>query len=94
MQVSRNRELPLGLREGNGVLTLTRDRLNVTEFEGQVGGGTVTARGGVLYRPELHFDLGLKSQGVRVLYAQSIRTTVDSDLASLGNMTMPCCKVR
>src|SRR5262249_40599458 len=25
---------PLGLRDGNGVLTLTRDRLNVTEFKG------------------------------------------------------------
>ena len=75
---------PLGLRDGNGVLTLTRDRLNVTEFKGQVGGGTVTARGGVLYRPALRFDLALKSQGVRVLYAQSIRTTVDSDLALTG----------
>jgi translocation and assembly module TamB len=76
--------LPVGLRDGNGTLTLTRDRLNITEFKGQVGGGTVTARGGVLYRPTLRFDLGLKAQGVRALYAQSIRTTVDSDLALTG----------
>ncbi|HSS99202.1 MAG TPA: translocation/assembly module TamB domain-containing protein [Terriglobales bacterium] len=75
---------PLGLRDGNGVLTLTRDRLNVTQFKGQVGGGTVTAGGGVVYKPALRFDLGLKAEGVRVLYAQSIRTTVDSNLSLTG----------
>ena len=42
---------PLGLQNGNGVLTLTRDRLDVTQFQGKVGGGTVTASGGVVYRP-------------------------------------------
>ena len=75
---------PLGLRDGNGVLTLTRDRLNITEFKGQAGGGTVTARGGVVYRPNLRFDLAMKAEGVRVLYAQSIRTTVNSNLALTG----------
>jgi len=75
---------PLGLRDGNGVLTLTRDRLNITEFKGQAGGGTLTARGGVVYRPNLQFDLAMKAEGVRVLYAQSIRTTLNSDLALTG----------
>ena len=42
---------PLGLQNGNGVLTLTRDRLDVTQFQGNVGGGVVTASGGVVYRP-------------------------------------------
>jgi translocation and assembly module TamB len=76
--------IPLGLRNGNGLLTLTRDRLNITEFKGQVGGGNVTASGGVLYRPNLRFDLAMKAEGVRALYEQSIRATVDSDLALSG----------
>src|SRR5262249_38611764 len=78
---------PVGLQQGNGVLTLTRDRLNVTQFHGRVGGGDVSASGGVLYRPRLHFDLGLKGQGVRILYAQSVRTTVNSNLALSGDFS-------
>jgi translocation and assembly module TamB len=76
---------PLGLQNGNGVLTLTRDRLDVTQFQGKVGGGSVTASGGVVYRPQLQFDLAMASQGVRVLYDQSIRTTLNSNLALTGS---------
>ncbi len=75
---------PLGLQDGNGTLTLTRDRLDITKFTGKVGGGTVTASGGLTYRPTLTFDMAMKAEGVRVLYAQSIRTTLDSNLALSG----------
>ena len=44
-------DLPVGLQHGNGVLTLTKDRLNISKFQGTVGSGTVTAQGGVAYRP-------------------------------------------
>jgi translocation and assembly module TamB len=77
---------PLGLQNGNGILTLTRNRLDVTQFQGNVGGGTVTASGGVVYRPQLQFDLATAAKGVRVLYEQSIRTTLDSNLALTGNV--------
>lgn len=76
---------PLGLQDGNGVLTLTRDRLDVTQFQGKVGGGSVMASGGVVYRPQLQFDLAMAGQGVRVLYDQSVRTTLNSNLALTGN---------
>ena len=76
---------PLGLQSGNGVLTLTRDRLAVTQFQGKVGGGAVTASGGVVYRPQLQFDLAMAAQGVRVLYDQSVRTTLNSNLALTGS---------
>ena len=76
---------PLGLSGGNGVLTLTRDRLDVTQFQGKVGGGVVTASGGVVYRPQLQFDLAMAATGVRVLYDQSVRTTLTSNLALTGN---------
>ena len=77
--------VPVGLQNGNGVLTLTRDRLNVTQFQGNVGGGVVTASGGVVYRPQLQFDLAIAAKGVRVLYDQSVRTTLDSNLALSGS---------
>jgi len=76
--------VPLGLSNGNGTLTLTRDRLNITEFKGQAGGGTVTASGGLIYKPQVRADFAMKAEGVRVLYAQSIRATVSSNLAFTG----------
>ena len=77
-------DLPVGLQHGNGVLTLTKDRLNITKFEGTVGGGTVTAQGGVAYRPGVQFDLGLAANGVRVLYPQGVRESVNANLRLAG----------
>jgi translocation and assembly module TamB len=77
-------DLPVGLQHGNGVLTLTRDRLNITKFQGTVGGGTLTAQGGVAYRPSVQFDLGLSANGVRALYPQGVRETVNANLRLAG----------
>jgi translocation and assembly module TamB len=77
-------DLPVGLQHGNGVLTLTKDRLNITKFQGTVGGGTVTAQGGVAYRPGVQFDLGLAATGVRVLYPQGVRENVNANLRLAG----------
>ena len=76
---------PVGLQNGNGVLTLTRDRLDVKQFQGHVGGGTVSASGGIVYRPQVQFDLALAGNGVRILYDQSVRTTIGSNLALTGS---------
>jgi translocation and assembly module TamB len=76
---------PIGLQNGNGVLTLTQNRLDVTQFQGSIGGGKVTATGGILYRPHLQFDLAMAAKGVRVLYDQSVRSTLNSNLALTGN---------
>jgi translocation and assembly module TamB len=79
-------DAPVGLQSGNGVLTLTRDRLTVTEFKGNIGGGNVTASGGLVYRPQLQFDLAMAGEGVRILYPQSVRTTLSSNLALTGSL--------
>ena len=81
-----NGSLPLGLQNGNGILTLTKDRLDIASFEGQVGSGTVQASGGIVYRPSLQFDLALKGNGIRTLLPQGIRTGIDTQLALTGNM--------
>ena len=79
-------DLPLGLQNGNGVLTLTKDRLNITSFKGSVGGGEVTATGGVVYRPALNFNVALAGKGIRLLYPQGVRTGLGMNLALTGNL--------
>jgi translocation and assembly module TamB len=77
-------DMPVGLQNANGVLTLTSDRINIEKFEGTVGGGTVTAQGGVLYRPGLQFNLSAAAKGIRILYPQGMRETVDANLRLAG----------
>jgi translocation and assembly module TamB len=80
-------DVPAGLQHGNGVLKLTANRLNIEKLEGSVGGGTVTAAGGVAYRPRLQFNLGLAAKGVRILYPQGMREEVDTDLHLTGGFS-------
>ncbi len=77
-------EAPLGLQNGNGVLTLTANRLDITQFQGTVGGGTVTAHGGVIYRPELRFDMAVVGKNVRMLYPDGVREAFNLNLALAG----------
>jgi translocation and assembly module TamB len=77
-------DLPVALQHGKGILTLTKDRLNITSFTGQMGGGTVTAQGGVAYRPGIQFDLGLAANGVRLLYPEGMRENIDANLRLSG----------
>jgi translocation and assembly module TamB len=76
--------MPLGLQNGNGVLTLTQDRLDITSFQAMIGGGQVTARGGIVYRPSLQFDMALSGRGVRMLYPDTVRETFGTDLVLTG----------
>ncbi len=77
---------PLGLDNGNGVLTLTRDRLQVASFSGTMGGGQVNASGGVTYKPSLQFNLALSGHGIHFLYNNSIRLGADTNMALTGNL--------
>lgn len=77
--------LPVGLSNGNGVLTLSTDRVDIKSFQGQVGGGQVIASGGVTYRPNLRFDLGLEAKGIRMLYPQGMREGVNANLRLAGS---------
>lgn len=78
-------DIPVGLQHGNGTITLTRDRLNISKFQGTVGGGTVTAQGGVALRPHLQFDLGLNARGIRMLYPQGVRETANANVRLSGS---------
>ena len=77
-------DLPVGLQNANGSLALTKDRLNITSFQGQVGGGTLTAQGGVALRPSIQFDMGLSARGIRLLYPQGMRESIGANLRLTG----------
>ena len=76
--------MPLGMQNGNGILTLTKNRLDITQFQATMGGGTVRASGGVLYRPSLKYDLALAGNGIRMLYPEGARTGVGMNIAMTG----------
>ena len=77
-------DAPVGLANGNGVLTLTKDRLIVSRFDAQIGGGPVSASGGVVYRPNLQFDLALQGRNIRMLYPDGVREGLDVKMALAG----------
>jgi translocation and assembly module TamB len=76
--------MPVGLQNANGTLTLHNKRIDVTQFQASVGGGTIQASGGVAYRPALQFDLAMTAKGVRLLYPEGVRTQIDSNLGLTG----------
>jgi translocation and assembly module TamB len=78
-------DLPVALQHANGALTLTRDRINISKFQATMGGGQVTAQGGIALRPAIHFDLGMAAKGVRLLYPQGMREGIDANLRFTGS---------
>ncbi len=78
---------PVGLQHGNGVLKLTTDRLEIAKFDGTLGGGPITAQGAIVYRPEIQFDMGATAKGVRLLYPQGLRETIEANLQLTGSTT-------
>lgn len=76
---------PLGLSNANGAITVTSDRIQIKDFQGQVGGGTIVAKGGVAYRPTVQFALGLDAHNVRLRYPEGVRAVLGSTLSLSGN---------
>jgi translocation and assembly module TamB len=76
---------PIGLQKANGTLTLRNDRLEISRFQGSLGGGTLTASGAVIYHPSLQFNVAVAANGVRVAYPQGVRTGLDANLALTGS---------
>jgi translocation and assembly module TamB len=78
-------ELPVGLENGNGLLRLTGDRINIERLTGNVGSGTLSVLGGVTYRPTIQFNLRADARGVRLLYPDNVRERVDANLSMSGS---------
>lgn len=76
---------PVGLDHANGAINVTRTRLEISSFEGQMGGGTINATGAVAYRPGIQFHLGLAANNIRMRYPEGVRAILASNLALTGN---------
>ena len=80
-------DLPVGLQHCNGTMALTKDRISITQFKGDMGGGTLTAQGGIALRPSIQFDLGAAVHDVRMLYPQGMRESINANLRLTGTTT-------
>jgi translocation and assembly module TamB len=76
---------PVGLDHGNGMVNVTQSRLEIANFRGEVGGGTISATGAVAYRPVLQFQLELAANNIRLRYPEGVRAIVASNLSLNGN---------
>ncbi len=78
-------DLPVGLQHCNGTLSLTKDRINITQLKGNMGGGTLIAQGGVALRPSIQFDMGVVARDVRMLYPQGMRESINANIRLTGS---------
>src|SRR5437667_3030911 len=77
-------DAPLGLQNLDGVLDISNDKIDVTQLIGDAGGGQISARGVIGYRPQLQMNLALQAKNVRIRYQDAIRTLLDSELNLIG----------
>jgi translocation and assembly module TamB len=70
----------------NGVIKVSPTRLDVGSFKAQMGGGTLTAKGGVSFRPSVQFGLGVESENVRLRYPEGVRTLMGATLSLTGTL--------
>jgi translocation and assembly module TamB len=78
-------DAPVGVEKLNGTLDITKDHLNISKMNGQVGGGQVSVGGSIAYRPSLQFNLALQGKSVRLRYPEGLRSLLDANLAFTGN---------
>jgi translocation and assembly module TamB len=78
-------EIPLGFENVNGNFTVDGNRLQVTNFSGNVGGGDVSLTGFALYGEKNDFSINLDAKNVRVRYPDGVRTIVGGNLQLTGS---------
>jgi len=81
--------IPLVLRNGNGIVNLVDDRLDIERFQGRLSNGAFTARGSLTYRPAVQLNLVMAANGVRTMYPPSVRGDIDTNLTLTGPLQSP-----
>jgi translocation and assembly module TamB len=78
-------DAPVGLQNLNGVLDVSKDQVTITQLAGESGGGQISARGVIEYRPQLQMNVALQAKNVRIRYQDAIRSVLDGDLNLVGS---------
>jgi translocation and assembly module TamB len=76
---------PLGVQNLYGVLDVKNNQVQITNLQGETGGGTISAGGTVIYRPQLAVNVKLQAQHVRLRYPEGLRSVIDSNLTLSGD---------
>jgi translocation and assembly module TamB len=77
-------DAPVGLQNLSGVLDVSNDQITITQLAGESGGGQISARGTIGYRPQLQMNVALQAKNVRIRYEDAIRTVLGGDLNLIG----------
>jgi translocation and assembly module TamB len=77
-------DAPVGLQNLNGVLDVSNEQVTITQLAGESGGGQISARGAIGYRPQLQMNVALQAKNVRIRYQDAIRTVLGGDLNLVG----------
>jgi translocation and assembly module TamB len=77
-------DAPVGLQNFNGVLDVSNDQVTIKQLTGESGGGQISARGTIGYRPQLQMNVALQAKNVRIRYQDAIRTVLGGDLNLVG----------
>jgi len=78
-------DAPVGLQNLNGALDVSNDQITITQLAGEAGGGQISARGAIGYRPQLQMNVALQARNVRIRYQDAIRTVLGGDLTLVGS---------
>jgi translocation and assembly module TamB len=78
-------EVPIGFENVNGNFTVDGNRLQVTNFSGNVGGGDVNVTGFALYGEKNDFSVNLDAKNVRVRYPDGVRAIIGGNLQLTGS---------
>jgi translocation and assembly module TamB len=76
--------VPNGVDHANGVINVTPTRMDIGNFQGQMGEGKITLKGGLQFRPSVQFNLGLQADNIRLRYPDGIRALLATNLSLTG----------
>jgi len=76
---------PVNIQNANGTLNLTTTQLEIQQLTADFGGGRLTARGGVTYKPSIQYNLAIAGTGVRFRIPEGVHEGMDTDLAITGS---------
>lgn len=83
--VFSTQSLPLAIEGLNAQINLSGNRIEITQFSGNAGGGTVSAQGFATLGQGNSFNLAMNANSVRLLYPDGLRSVLTAQLNFRGN---------
>lgn len=76
---------PIGFEKVNAEMRIHNNRVEISQFQGQAGGGTVTLTGFALIGSQSSFRIGATAQNVRVRYPRGVRAILNGNITLIGS---------